>query len=204
MRIYDAGFAAALSAAREGGIVPAVFFWVLARDRDSGAVVPMGLWSGQDDLTLEVEMPDGRVESRSYFGGCGLSVEGLQQVADLTDNPVTVSLSQIADAAQQLARGYDLRLSYCEIHVTTLTGGAFTAPPQLEWVGVVDEGPIATPAAGGEGGISLSVRSELMAMLTAINPAKSSDAHQKRRNPVDRFCEYAGTVGSWTIQGYKK
>lgn len=46
----------------------------------------------------------------------------------------------------------------------------------------------------------MSVRSELLTMLTAINPAKSSDAHQRRRNPVDEFCKYASTVHERFIQ----
>lgn len=84
-----------------------------------------------------------------------------------------------------------------------MIGGAFASLPQLEWVGVVDEGPISTPGYGGDGEISYAVRSEMMAQLTAINPAKSSDAHQKRRASGDRFSEYASTISSRRVQWYK-
>lgn len=203
MRIYDTAFSASLGAARDQGIAPIWFAHFLVKDRATGAAVPFGLWSGDEDLTFAVEAPTGGTSSRLYRGGCNLTVDGLAYVADLTDNPVTVGISQIADAAQHLVRGYDVRLAYCEIHATTWTGGALTSVPQLMWVGIVDEGPISTPAFGGEGGIALTIRSELMTQLQAANPAKSSDAHQRRRAEGDAFCKYASTIASRNIQWYK-
>lgn len=204
MKTFSAGFTAALEGARSDGIRPIYFVWIVAKDRDTGANSAMGFWSRSEDVALEVPLPGGGSETRAYLGGCGVSVDGLVRVGDLTDNPVTVAMSQIAPAAQQLARGLDPRLAYVEIHVTSMVGGAFASAPQLEWVGIVDEGPISTPNYGGEGEISYSVRSELMAQLTATNPAKSSDAHQKRRAPGDRFSEYASTIGARAVQWYKK
>lgn len=204
MRIYDAAFAVSLTAAREDGIAPVYFFWCVGKDRDTGEARPMGLWSGDEDITITLRQPDGSMVSRSYVGGCNLDIpDGLPMVADLTDNPVMVTLSQIADAAQLLVRGYDVRMAYCEIHATTRAGGVFTAAPQLQWVGIVDEGAIDTPAVGGDDGISLSVRSEIMWQLTATNPAKSSDSHQKRRNPNDQFAKYSAIAASWQEQWYK-
>lgn len=203
MRIYDSQFAATLGAARDGAIAPVWFFHVEARDLQNGAAVPISFWSGDEDITLTLNAADGTTVSRSFRGGCGLQIEDLQYVADLTDNAVTVSLSQIAPAAQLLARGHDLRLAYCEIHAATWIGGVLSGVPQLQWVGIIDEGPLSTPAAGSDGGISLSVRSEIMTQLSAINPAKSSDEHQRRRNSLDGFCRYSGVIGSRKIQWYK-
>ncbi|WP_312526694.1 hypothetical protein [Paracoccus sp. (in: a-proteobacteria)] len=205
MRYFDSGFTAAIQAAREVGIAPLYFAWFTAKDRTTGAPVLMGFWSGDYDFTVNVPLPDGSgTATRTYIGGCGLTVSDLQYVGDLTDNPITVGLSQIADAAQELIRGLDLRLAACETHATSMTGGALVSAPQVQWIGIVDDGPISTPAAGGEGGISLSVRSELMAMLTATNPAKSSDAHQKRRKAGDLFCKFASTIAVRKVQWYKK
>lgn len=203
MRIYDAGFAAQLAAARDGAVAPVWFFHVVARDRDTGAAVPLSVWSGDEDLPLTVTAADGATVSRLFTGGVGLQIAGLKYVADLTDNPVTVSLSQIAPHAQLMARGHDLRLAYCEIHSTVWQRGVFASDPQLQWVGIVDEGPIATPSAGGGGGISLTIRSEIMAQLTAINPAKSSDEHQRRRGALDAFCRYSGVIASRSVQWFK-
>ena len=204
MRYFDSGFTAAIAAVRDQGVAPVWFAWFTGRDRDTGAAVDMGFWSGDHDYALNVAMPDGSgAETRTYIGGCGLSVSGLYYTADLTDNAITVALSQIADAAQYLIRGLDLRLAQCEIHATSLTGAALVSAPQLQFVGIVDEGPISTPSVGSDGGISLSIRSEIMAMLTATNPAKSSNAHQKRRNPADLFCKFASTINSRKIQWYR-
>lgn len=205
MKIYNSAFAASLTAARDGQIAPVYFLYVQAKDRDTGDTQPVGIWSGDEDITINVEAPDGTTVSRTYYGGCNLDIpDGIPYVADLTDNPVRVSISQIADTDQILVRGYDVRLAYCEIHVTTWTGGALTSVPQLQWVGIVDEAPISTPAAGSEGNISFSIRSEIMSQLTLTNPAKSSDSHQKRRRSTDQFCKYSGTVKSWNIQWFKK
>ncbi|MDS9468599.1 hypothetical protein RGQ15_13600 [Paracoccus sp. MBLB3053] len=204
MRFYDSGFATALTAARDAGIAPVWFVWLAGRDFDTGEEIEGGIWSGQDDLTVNVPLPDrSGSQTRTYIGGCGLSVTGISLHADWSDKPVTVSLSQIADGAQYLMRGVDLRLAPCEIHATSLTGGALVSPPQLEFAGIIDEGGIATPAPASEGAITMAVRSELLTMYSATNPAKSSDAHQKRRAAGDRFCEYAGTVSGRKVQWYK-
>lgn len=204
MRYFDPGFSSAISSARGAGIQPAFFVWFTGKDRDSGAPVSMGVWSRARSTSISVPLPDGSNSAlRTYIGGCGLSVSGLRNVADLTDNPVTVTMSQIADAAQYLIRGLDLRLARCEIHATSLRGSVLVSAPQLQWVGIVDEGPISTPAAGSDGGISLSVRSEILSMLSAINPAKSSDAHQKRRREGDEFSKYSSTVSARNIQWYQ-
>jgi hypothetical protein len=202
MNILDPNLLASLQAAPDSGIRPVYFSHFVAKNRITGAVEPLGFWSGDEDLTVNVETPDGGMASRTYVGGCNLGVEGVTYVLDLTDNPLTVSLSQIADAVQQMVRGWDVRLADAEIHATTMTGGAFTAPPELLWVGIVDDVQIETPEAGGDGAITLSVRSELMAQLTATNPAKSSDAHQRRRQAGDRFSEYSGVIGSRSMQWY--
>ncbi|MEH6775024.1 MAG: hypothetical protein V7668_13945 [Cereibacter changlensis] len=200
MRVYDAPFLAALSA----GLTPVYFLHVVPRDLDTAEQVPFGLWSGDEDITINVETPESGVSSRSYAGGCGLALDGLQYVGDLTDNPVTVSLSQIDAAVQELLRGLDVRLAYCEIHATSWDGSEFASVPQLLWVGIVDDVQIATPALNAAGGVSLIIRSEIMMQLTATNPAKSSDAHQRRRLIDDRFCEYASTVTSRKVQWYKE
>lgn len=202
MQQLDPSFIASLQASRDSGIAPVYFFWVRAKNRDTGAEETMGLWSGDEDITQNVQRPEGGLASRTYLGGCNLSVADLVYVADLTDEPVTVSLSQIAPATQQLVRGYDVQMAYCEIHATSWVGGVFASVPQVQYIGVIDGTPIATPAVGGEGSIALTVRSELMSQLTAVNPAKSSNEHQKRRQSGDRFSEYASTVQARKIQWY--
>lgn len=198
------GFINDLQASRDGTIAPVYFFYIEARNRSTGAIEPFGLWSGDDDISQNVQTPTGGTATRPYYGGTNLTVDGLKQVADLTDEPVTINMSQIADATQQLFRGYDPRRAYCEVHVTSWVGGVFSSVPQLQFVGIIDDGDLATPAAGSDGGISLVARSEIMTQLLAPNPAKSSDSHQKRRQAGDRFSEYSGTVQARKVQWFKQ
>ena len=204
MQSLDPAFIQSLQAARDGAIAPVYFIWVRGKTWDTGADVTMGLWSGDEDITINVQTPTGGLASRSYIGGVNLEISDLRFVADLTDNPVTATMSQLAPATQQLLRGMDIRLGYCEIHTTSWNGGALTSTPQLQWIGVVDEGAVATPGADDDGNISLTIRSELMAQLTAINPAKSSHSHQQRRQSTDRFSRYSGIIASRKIQWYKE
>lgn len=202
MKTLSPAFLSSLEAAQDRGIAPLWFFHVQAKPIGGGAAVPINFWSGDEDITLNVQNADGVTMSRIYYGGCNLFVSDIVYAADLTDNPVTVTLSAIAPMSALLGRGYDLRMAYCEIHATTRTGGALTSTPELQWVGIIDEAPISTPEPGGSAGITLSVRSELMAMLTAINPAKSSNEHQLRRDPSDGFSRYSGVIGSRSVKWY--
>lgn len=200
MQNLDPNFIASLQATREIGIAPVYFVWIEATNRSTGATETMGLWSGDEDIAQNVQTPTGGLATREYLGRVNLSVADLKLVADLTDEPVTVSMSQIAPATQQLVRGYDVRLAYCEIHATSRVGGVFSSVPQLQFIGIVDDLEIGTPQVGGEGNIGLVVRSELMTQMLAPNPAKSSDSHQKRRQANDRFSEYSGTVQARKVQ----
>lgn len=203
MQNLDPNLITSVQASRDSGIAPVYFLWIEARNRATGATETMGLWSGDEDIAQNVRTATGGLASRDYLGGCNLSVDDLKLVANLTDEPVTVSMSQIADATQQLVRGYDVRLAYCEIHVTSWVGGAFSSIPQVHTIGIVDDVPIGTPEVGGDGNIGLIIRSQLMTQLLAPNPAKSSDSHQKRRQAGDEFSKYSGTMQARKVQWRK-
>lgn len=204
MRSYDVAFQAALTGALDTGVRPAWFLWVIAKDRSTGADEPVGLWSGDEPVSVTVALPDGSTASRAYFGQVGMAVDSIPLGVGLEDRPVTVTLSQIADPVQDMLRVLDARHAYCELHAGLFDGGALVSAPQLEFVGIVDEAPINTPAAGGEGSVALSIRDEMLTQLSAINPAKSSDAHQRRRQAGDTFSVYSGVIGDRELQWYRK
>lgn len=203
MRFFDNSFSASLLLAPDTGIRPAWFFWVLGKDRETGGERPVGFWSGDEDILQTLVNSAGQTVTRTYVGGCNLSIpDGIPYKADMNDNPVVVSISQLSDASQALIRGYDPRMAYCELHCATWNGGALSSAPQIMYAGMVDEAPITTPVAGSEGGISVTVRSEILSQLTVTNPAKTSDAHQKRRRSDDDFCLYSGTIKARKIQWF--
>ncbi|WP_406720371.1 hypothetical protein RPE78_09155 [Thioclava litoralis] len=200
MRDLPAGFIAALQDAPEHGIEPVWFVTVEATDRDTGETVAFPFWTGSYDLPLDMPRVDGTIEARTHIGGCGLSVGSITYVADLTSKTVNVTMSQIADAAQSMLRGHIIKGAPVEIHVGLRSGGGMASMPVLMFAGIVDEAPLVTPAVGGEGSITLTIQSEIITQMRQINPAKSSDQHQKRRNSGDRFVEYASTVTSRQIK----
>ncbi|MER5171583.1 hypothetical protein [Thioclava kandeliae] len=204
MRDLPAGFVAALQAAPEQGIAPVWFVTIEATDRDTGETVAFSFWTGSYDLPISVPRPDGSIVARTHIGGCGLAVGDITFAADLTDNAFTIGLSQIADASQALFRGHNYKGVPVEVHLGLRSGGGMASMPVLMVAGILDEAPLGTPPVGGEGSITLSIRSEIMTMLQQINPAKSSDQHQKRRASGDRFAEYASIIPSRELKFYEK
>lgn len=205
MNIIDPQMMVSLQNARDLGLRPVWLVHFIAKDRETGDARPIGFWSGDGDIELDVEDLNGGVRRNTYLGGCNVVVDRIKYGLGLKDEPVNVNVSQIADASQMLMRGYDVRLAQCDIHVGTLRGSVFTSAPEIVWAGIVDDGSIATPSTGSDGSISFSVRSELMSQLTTSNPAKSSDEHQKRRLGGDEFSKYSGVIKTrkvnWFTQG---
>ncbi|MGO4854927.1 hypothetical protein [Phaeovulum sp. W22_SRMD_FR3] len=138
---------------------------------------------------------------RRYIGGVNLTVGDISYVSDLTIQSVEISLSQIAEAAQYLLRGFDARLARVEIHEMTLDPetGLFAAAPELVFLGLIDQAPLTTPAAEGEGAITLTAISEPISMLSRINPRKSS-YHGQAQRQNDQWGRYASSISSWNLK----
>jgi hypothetical protein len=203
MRNITNDMAAALADAPQKGLVPRRYVWVTAKDRETGLPVSEGFWSGDEDVMINVI--DGRlgtIVARGYRGaGQLLQISPIPRVSDLTEQTVTIDLSQIAPAVQQLVRGYDVRLARVEIHEMTHStiSRQPVSPPEPVFVGVVDGAPINTPAVGGDGKAELRCVSDAISMLTRTNPRKSSYEAQKLRSG-DEWGLYSGSVAGWDIK----
>jgi hypothetical protein len=201
MKNLNSGFSAALGAARNGGIVPRVFVFITAKVRATGAPVSIGLWTGDEDISATVISGiTGLPEARSYVGAVNLVVSDISRVSDLTTQTVTVEMSQIADAAQQLVRTYDIRLGKVEIHEMTLdvVSRQLSSNPEIAFLGQVDGAPVETPIVGQDGSLTISVISDAINMLERTNPRKSSYEGQKRRGG-DEWGLYSSTIATWQI-----
>ncbi len=201
MKDISANFLAALQAARDGSIVPRRAVTFYAKDRLTGALVEVGFWTGDEDVVFEVVSgTTGVAEERTFYGALNLDIGEIPRVADLTTQTVSIRFSQVADIAQQLVRGYDIRLARVEIHDVLLDATAKqpVGPGEIAFLGQVDEAPIHTPAAGEEGDVTVSVISEAISMLSRTNPQKASYQGQKRRSG-DEWGKYKGTVGTWEV-----
>lgn len=201
MKNTSTAFLAALTGARDGAIVPRWFAYFTAKTLDTGLPISLGLWSGDEDINISViSGTTGLPEARTYYGAQNLEVGTITQTADLTIQTVTVTISQIASASQQLVRGYDLRLAAVEIHAMAfdMVSRQPVSNPEIAFLGLVDEAPIKTPKVGDEGDIEISCVSAAISMLERTNPIKSSYEGQKRHNG-DEWGLYSSTVASWTI-----
>lgn len=197
MRQVDAQTDAALRSRR--GVAPRNFVWVEARNRATNGIETMGLWDGDDTVTLTVI--DGRTRlpvERVYQGiGGNLRVDSIPLSTDLNIRTVKVGLSQISNAVQLLVRGFETRGAPIEIHrgLLSLETMLLVAPPIPRFVGTIDGNPIDTPAANSEGGVQVSCVS-IARKLTFKNPAKRSDEYQRTRQG-DRCRRHNGVAGSW-------
>lgn len=201
MRSYSTASANALINARDKGIKPRYFVWIVAKDRDTGNPVEQGFWTGDQNIALDViNGQTGTPVARSYLGGVNLEVGEIPLVSDLTDSPVDVSLSAIADQVQNLYRGAEVKLAYVEIHYQTLApeSNLPVDDPEIEYIGIVDEADVPTGPVGNDSSVTLKLRSEGLSMQSRINPRKRSDAAQSRRQG-DRFRRYGNSVGFWDV-----
>jgi len=168
--------------------------WVSAKNRVTGAVETMGLWTGDDHLPFTI-----RGQERVYYGaGNVLQVPPIQAVIGREVRTIQVSLAATSPEVELLVRGYDPRFSPCEIHRAEYDeDGELLAEPERVFKGWVNGAPISTPAVGGSGSISLELVSNAR-MLTRYGAATKSDQVQRRRQG-DRFRRYATLPSASTV-----
>jgi hypothetical protein len=207
MKNISAGMAAALAVARDQGLITRQFVLIAAISRSTGLPFLRGFWTGDDNITIGVPDRDtGIVVNREFIGGMNLSMTSIPRVSDLTIQTVTIDLTQIATAVQEIAREYDLRLAKADIYEVTLdlSTRLVSGTPEIVFMGEVNGNPINTPAVGEDGSIQLELVSDAISMLTRTNPRKSSYEGQKRRGG-DEWGLYSSTISSWKVPwGQKK
>lgn len=213
MRNVDSAFMAALVGARERGIVPRKLVSITGADLISGAAERRNFWSGDGDMVINVVSGlNGLASDRRFVGDIGLSVSSIPRVSDLSMQTISITMSQIADAAQELVRGLNIRLAKVEVWEALIDPDTrlLVSSPPLVFLGQVDGSPIDTPEVGGEGRVEIRVVSDAISMLMRNNPAKSSYETQARRHPdypaqKDAWGKYSASVKTWRIPwGIKK
>jgi len=189
MRPLTPTTAAALAS---GAVVARLLVWVEAMNRTTGAPETLGLWTGEDHRTFEI---DGT--ARTYFGAGGLlQVEPVTMQAGLTVRMHRLTLSPLAPEGAELLRGYDPRLAPVEIHRALFDPETMDLldAPHLVLRGQVDEAPITTPEIGGEASAQLVVAGAARALTRACTLKKSPEA-LRARAPGDAFRDYAAVAG---------
>ena len=201
MRILDSTSAAYLAA--RTGVVSRHMVHVIARNRETGLQEALGLWQGDDHLTIAINGTN-----RTYFGAGGLiGVEPIRAGIGLEVRMLQLALSPLTPEVAQLLRGYDARLAPAEVHraLLSLETGQLIAEPIRVFRGWVDEVKIRTGAVsetgevGGTGEATVTLASAARGLTRPLTLTRS-DAEMRRRNAGDAFRRYtdiAGEVGVW-------
>jgi hypothetical protein len=195
MRILDTASAAYLAA--RTGVASRHMVHVIARNRETGAQEALGLWQGDDHLTIAIGDTN-----RTYYGAGGLiGVEPIRAGIGLEVRMLQLALSPLTPEVAQLLRGYDARLAPAEVHraLLSLETGQLIAEPIRVFRGWVDEVKIRTGEVGGSGEATVTLASAARGLTRALTLTRS-DAEMRRRNTGDAFRRYtdiAGEVGVW-------
>jgi hypothetical protein len=195
MRILDTASSEYLTA--HTGVASRHMVHVIARNRQTGAQEALGLWQGDDHLTIAI---DG--VNRTYYGAGGLiGVEPIRAGIGLEVRMLQATLSPLPPEVALLLRGYDTRLAPAEVHrgLLSLQTGQLIAEPIRVFRGWVDEVKIRTGEVGGTSEATVTLASAARGLTRALTLTRS-DTEMRRRNAGDRFRDYAdiaGEVGVW-------
>lgn len=199
MRTVSSEISAALAAGR---LVARDFLWIVARNRDTGAPVPDGMWSDVRSITCQVINPNtGAPATRSFVGaGALVEISAVPLVSNLTVQTVTVRMSQVSDRVNTLVRTYDCKQARVEVFRGLFNPDTreLVAPAEPRFVGFVDRIEIKTPAENEEGAVVLTCVSHTQEM-TRSNPDTRSDASQRIRSATDNFFQDTTVVGEFEL-----
>lgn len=190
MRSYDSNTSDYLVAGE--GIAARHLIWIEAKNRTTGATETMGIWNGDDTVTITI---DGT--PRTYIGAGGLiKMPTLTAGIGLEVRYHEISLSPYTAEVEQAIRGYDPRLAPIEVHraLFSLDTGALVGTPTRWLKGFINEVAFDEPEEGGEAAVNVSVASAARA-LTAPLALFKSDASMRRVSAADAFRLYSDVAG---------
>jgi hypothetical protein len=195
MRILDPTSATYLAA--RTGVASRHMVHVIARNRTTGTSEALGLWQGDDHLTIAIGGTN-----RTYYGaGAMVGVEPIRAGIGLEVRMLQLGLSPLTPEVAQLLRGYDARLAPAEVHraLLSLETDQLISEPIRVFRGWVDEVKIRTGEVGGTGEATVTLASAARGLTRALTLTRS-DAEMRRRSSADAFRRYtdiAGEVGVW-------
>lgn len=185
MRNYDASTAAYISERTSADFQ--ILYWFKPKNRDTGLVEPVGLWTGDDhkDFTIEGE-------TRTYYGaGAITGLEELTYEEGLSVRTHRIPVNMLAPEVENLLRGYDLRLAPIQIHRAAFhpeTGQRIAEPTRI-FTGSVDGSPVTIPPKGGTVKAEIAVVGGARALTIPLSLLKS-DATLRQRDDTDGFFKY--------------
>lgn len=197
MRTASANTIAALNNAKLRGLKPRNFIWFVAKNRTTGSPQSFGFHGDID--TFDVTVINGETNlpiTNTYYGdGAIRHVSRIPLTVGLTIRRVSIELSNVHAAVNDMVRGYDVRNAKVQIHRGILDPDTnlLVDNPMVHFMGTVDSVEPLRPSVGSEGGVSVECVS-ITNELTRTNPARASDAYQRSRSD-DRMLRYVDIMG---------
>lgn len=194
--------AAELSGITQPVVVTREFAWITAKTRGSPvAEVNVGLWSDAGRFTCDVvDGLSGSTVSRTFYGAEVLSFPDVSLVSDISVRTVTLTLSGIGEAAEEMLRTYDLRGAPIQIYRGFFDPATMqiVSAARPRFIGFVDEAPVETASEGSESTITLSCASHTRELLRKSTDVRSHES-QILRSASDDFLKDVNVVGEWDI-----
>jgi hypothetical protein len=198
MRSYNAGTAALLETA--SGIDARVLVWITARNRMTQAPETIGIWSGDETVTLVVEG-----QSRVYFGGGALiDVEPIAYQVGLVVRAQTLTFAPFAPEVEAALRAHEPRLARVEIHravfnpETGALAGAIDREARL-FTGLIDTVAFQSPEFEGDPGCVVTLSSEAVLLTKPLHDLRSNEARKAAfgGDALLRYASVSGPVTTW-------
>lgn len=171
------------------------FLWLSGKNRSTGAVETLGLWTGDDHQQFTISGA-----SRLYYGaGTIISVAPVRAGVGLKVQHHRITLPPVVPEVREALRGYEMRQAGVELHVWPFDAAGRPIGNARRMVkGTLAEAPESLGADGGESKITLVVASAARRLTFAL-PLVKSNAALKERDATDRGREYSDVAGEWTV-----
>lgn len=170
-------------AARKGRFVH-VLIWIQARDRVTGAMESLGLWTGPDHQVVTINGED-----RTYYGvGVVLGIDPLVSQSQGNEQTWSFQVSSLHLRVVEALRVYDARLAPVEIHSWDFDPATANpiAEPFREFRGTVMEVDLPTPPVGGEAIATVTCVPDSWRLTRSLTLRRSQGA-LKARASADGF-----------------
>lgn len=186
-------------------ILVAWLVWITGRNRVTGAVESLGLWTGDDHQEIAV---GGQL--RTYYGAGGLvSLDPIRAGVGTDIRETRLRLAPMAAEVEQEVKGYEVRQAPIEVHrlvidPTTMQG---VGGPVLRLRGWINKLNDITAGEGGEGRLDVTVVSSARAGTKTLALKKSDATGQLRTLPgggPDRFFQYSDVSGAVPVKWGQK
>ncbi|MBN2628944.1 MAG: hypothetical protein JXR75_00225 [Rhodobacteraceae bacterium] len=194
MKVYSPATAAYL--ARRGGSVVRVLVYLAARNRQTGEIETVGLWSGEADRIFAIGG-----QSRTYYRAAGvLQIDEIVSTPGTDVSFTTLRLCSIDERVIAAFRGYDPRFGAVEIHRALFDpdSGALIDAPERLFKGWIDGALMPVPAMDEDATLEIRLASANRA-LTQTLAFKKSDAALAEARTGDHFRRHVDVSGTVTV-----